>query len=68
MIIGNTFAERLAMFSYFEALVILQHPGQELTFRNLGWSGDTLTLQPRPLNFGDMDTHLAEQRPDVRSA
>jgi lysophospholipase L1-like esterase len=39
--------------------------GLQLKVRNLGWSGDTLTLQPRPLNFGDAAKHLQEQRADV---
>lgn len=62
---GNTFAERLALFSYFETLLASRYPDHDLTFRNLGWSADTLTLQPRPLNFGDMFTHLSGQKADV---
>jgi lysophospholipase L1-like esterase len=37
----------------------------QLSVRNLGWSGDTITLQPRPLNFGDAARHLTEQKADV---
>lgn len=63
--VGNTFAERMSLFPHFEAELTTRFAGDSLTFRNLGWSADELTLQPRPLNFGDMHTHLAEQRADV---
>lgn len=63
--IGNTFAERMNLFGYFETLLATSVPELELTFRNLGWSADTLTLQPRPLNFGDLETHLKTQKADV---
>ena len=63
--IGNTFAERMALFAHFETLVTALHPEHGLAFRNLGWSGDTLTLQPRPLNFGDMDNYLERHKADV---
>ena len=51
----------MQLFPHFEAIITSQHPGDSLTFRNMGWSGDEVALQPRPLNFGDMHTHLAEQ-------
>ena len=63
--IGNTFAERMQLFPHFEVLLTARHPGDSLTFRNLGWSADEVALQPRPLNFGDLHTHLSEQRADV---
>jgi lysophospholipase L1-like esterase len=63
--IGNTFAERLQHFNHFETLLMARFAGLQLKVRNLGWSGDTLTLQPRPLNFGDTAKHLQEQRADV---
>ena len=65
VIIGNTFAERMRLFPHLEALLTALHPGDSLTFRNLGWSADEVALQPRPLNFGDLHTHLTEQRADV---
>jgi len=63
--IGGTFAEQMGTFGYFETIVTSRLPSAQLTFRNLGWSADTPTLQPRPLNFGDMHTHLAQQKADV---
>ena len=65
IVIGNTFAERMSMFSYFETLVSALYSDHELKFRNLGWSGDTLSIQPRPLNFGELDEHLAYYGADV---
>jgi lysophospholipase L1-like esterase len=63
--LGNTTAERLQQFNYFETMLMARFPDLDLVVRNLGWSGDTITLQPRPLNFGDASRHLKEQKADV---
>lgn len=63
--IGNTFADNLRRHNYLETALIARFPEQQLTFRNLGWSGDTLSLQPRPLNFGSLDEHLTQVEADV---
>jgi glucose/arabinose dehydrogenase/azurin len=60
--LGNTFAERLQHYNYFETLLYKSFPDQQLTIRNLGWSADEVNLQPRPLNFGSLDEHLALQK------
>lgn len=65
MLVGNTLAERQLLFNHFEASLLARFPDLEITVRNLGWSGDTPALQPRPLNFGDAATHLTAQRADV---
>ena len=65
MLVGNTLAERQLLFNHFETSLLTRLPELELTVRNLGWSGDTPALQPRPLNFGDAATHLTAQRADV---
>jgi hypothetical protein len=64
-IVGNTFAERLQHFNHFETMLMTRFPDLHLRVRNLGWSGDTITLQPRPLNFGDAAKHLTTQKADV---
>lgn len=64
-LVGNTLAERQQLFNHFEAALLTRFPAFDLTVRNLSRSGDTLTLQPRPLNFGDAATHLTAQRTDV---
>src|SRR4051794_29900748 len=65
VILGNTFAERLQHYNYFETLLIKSFPDQQLTVRDLGWSADEVNLQPRPLNFGSLDEHLALQKADI---
>ena len=64
-IIGDTLADQLRVNGYVETLLTIRRPDLKLTFRNLGWSGDTLTRQPRPLNFGSLDEHLTRQKADV---
>ncbi len=65
VIVGSASAERMQRFGYFEALLTAQYPDSALTFRNLAWSGDEVTLRPRPLNFGSLEVNLAHQQPDV---
>ena len=63
--IGNTFAERMHLFGYFETLLHAKFPDHELKVRNMGWSADELTLMPRPKGFGDLHKYLAVQEADV---
>ena len=65
ILIGNTLAERQQYFNNFETTLLVKQAALGLTVRNLGWSADTLTLQPRPLNFGDAPMHLTRQKADV---
>lgn len=65
VIVGNTFAERMALFGHFETLLHDAYPDHELIVRNLGWSGDTPSLQPRPLDFGTMEEYLVQEQADV---
>jgi hypothetical protein len=68
ILIGNTLADRQQYFNHFETTLLALYPQLELSLRNLGWSADTLTLQPRPLNFGDATQHLTAQKADVMIA
>ena len=63
--IGNTFAERMHLFGYFETFLHARFPDHQLQVRNMGWSADELTLMPRPKGFGDLHKYLAERRADV---
>lgn len=65
VLVGNTLAERMQLFNHFETLLMAQLPERTLTVRNLGWSADTITLEPRPLNFGTTPTHLYRLEADV---
>ena len=42
--VGDTLAERMQMFGYLETLLHARYPDLGLTFRDLGWSADELTL------------------------
>lgn len=64
-LVGNTFAERLQLFGNLETRLRAAYPDLGLSFRNLAWSADEITLQPRPLNFGPLEEHLAFQEIDV---
>ncbi len=64
-IIGNTLADRMQHFGHLEALVQSRFPRHEVVFRNLGFSGDELTLRLRSAGFGSPDEHLAAVRADV---
>lgn len=65
IIMGNTFADRMQYFGYFEAALHNNFPTHNLVIRNLGWSGDEPYLQPRPLNFGSIHQHLRHQNADI---
>jgi lysophospholipase L1-like esterase len=65
VLVGNTLAERMQLFNHFETLLEARFPELQLALRNLGWSADTVTLQPRPLNFGNATEHLTRQKADV---
>ncbi len=42
VLVGPTFVERMARFGYLETALTLAMPDKEITFRNLGWSADTV--------------------------
>lgn len=63
--LGNTFAERMQHFGYFEATLHYRYPEHRLVVRNMGWSADEVALMPRPLDFGDLETHLTNAGADV---
>ncbi|WP_158857306.1 PVC-type heme-binding CxxCH protein [Lunatibacter salilacus] len=65
VILGNTFAEQLQTTNYFETLLYKSFPNKNLIVRNLGWSGDEVDLQPRPLDFGSLEDNLKSHQPDV---
>lgn len=65
VILGNTLAEQLQANNYFETLLYRSFPDRSLVVRNLGWSGDEVNLQPRPLDFGSLEDNLKSHRPDI---
>ncbi len=71
VLIGNTLIEREQRYGYWETMVLAADPATRYQFRNLGWSGDTVTGDARA-GFGtprDGYNKLIEQvraaRPDV---
>ena len=60
-IIGNTLAERMQYDGWLETLIQARFPEHELTFRNLGFSGDEVDTRPRSKNFGTPDEWLSGQ-------
>jgi len=63
--IGGTATVGETADGYLEALLTRCHPRHNLRFRNLGWEGDTVFRQDRPLNFGGLAEHVKEQKATV---
>jgi lysophospholipase L1-like esterase len=70
-LIGNTFIEREQVYSYLETLLRSRHPDKNITFRNLGWSGDTVFgharsyFDPPEKGFERLDKIVHELKPTV---
>src|SRR5438874_2555390 len=73
-ILGNTLADRMQHDGWFETLLQARFPNHELTFRDLGFSGDEVqgyTERPefnhrlRSLHFGSGDDWLTRVQADV---
>ena len=45
--LGDTFVEREGDRGFIETALVAAHPDASLTFRNLGWSGDTVWAESR---------------------
>jgi len=65
VVVGNTFAERLAMSGYLEALIHAAHPEHRITVRQVPWSADEAGFQPRELNVPTTEAYLREHEADV---
>ncbi|MFO0842395.1 MAG: PVC-type heme-binding CxxCH protein [Gemmataceae bacterium] len=64
-ILGNTLAERLQHDGWLEAYLATRDPKNQLSVRNLGFSGDELSLRLRSANFGTPDEWLGRHKTDV---
>jgi lysophospholipase L1-like esterase len=65
LFLGNTFIERDRYHGYLEAMLTSRFVGKSVIFRNMGWAGDTVSIQERPLNFGTLGDHIAGYKPTV---
>ena len=64
VLVGNTLVERAARHGTVEAALTRRWPERSITFRNLGWSGDTATGSAR-VGFGPSEANRsAWRRPD----
>ncbi len=64
-LVGNTLFDRAQHFGYFETLLHQHFSQQQLKVRNLSWSADEISLQPRPANFADVEQHLRHEQASV---
>ena len=62
-IIGNTLAERMNHHGWLETMLHARFPKHNLVVRNLGYSGDELTIRLRSMDFGTPDQWLAGSAP-----
>ncbi len=58
VLLGGTIIEREQQFGHWETFLMLAHANQSITYRNLGWSGDTVWGESRGL----FEPHLGYQR------
>ncbi len=71
VLLGDTFIEREGQRGFIEAALVAAHPEASLTFRNLGWSGDTVWAESRGVfdppakGYARMLAVLKEQTPTV---
>jgi len=64
-LIGNALADRMQHDGWVEAAIQSQSVGKKLSFRNLAFSGDTVTSRPRSKGFTSPEDYLAHCKPDV---
>ena len=65
--LGDGFVERMQQHAYLETTLLVRKPEWKLTFRNLGWSGDTVGGLSRAV-FGGPDDGFARLKRDVEAA
>ena len=69
--VGNTFFERDLHYNHLETALTARWPERNVTFRNLGWDGDTVWGDARaefgsPADgFGSLAKHVADLKPTV---
>lgn len=71
VLLGDTLIERDQKYGYFETLITIAHPDKSITFRNLGWSGDTVRGTARAFfgteadGFKHLREHVLALKPTV---
>jgi putative heme-binding domain-containing protein len=64
-LIGNTLADRMQHDGWLETYFHSRFPKHDLMFRNLGFSGDELTVRLRSEGFGSPDDWLTFHKTDI---
>lgn len=71
VLLGNTFIEREGNYGYIETQLAVAFAEKNLTFRNLGWSGDNVFCEARSYfgsaqeGFNRLKTHLEFLKPTI---
>jgi len=71
VLLGSTLIEREQRYGYWEYALTRRYPDRNVTFRNLGWSGDTVFGHARagfgstPDGFRHLKEHVAAVKPTV---
>ena len=69
--LGNTLIEREQKYGYLETALTERYPNRNVTFRNLGWSGDTVWGEARAVfgtqadGFRALKEHVLALKPTV---
>jgi lysophospholipase L1-like esterase len=69
--VGNTLIEREQRYAYWETAFTSRYPDKNVTFRNLGWSGDTVFGDARASfgtqkdGFNHLKEHVLSLKPTV---
>ncbi len=63
--VGNNLADRMQHDGWLETLIQARFPNHDLSFRNLGFTGDEIDKRPRSNNFGTPDHWLTRCKTDV---
>ncbi|GAB5401847.1 MAG: c-type cytochrome [Aureliella sp.] len=63
--VGNSLAERMNLFGYFETLLHTRYPEKQMLIRNFGWPADEVGNQQRPDNYTRIDDPMVEFGPET---
>jgi lysophospholipase L1-like esterase len=71
VLIGDTLVERDQRYGYLETFLTIENPELDLTFRNLGWSGDTVRglsragFDPPEAGYDALKKQVRDAKPTV---